>query len=137
MQNAVRGVLGIAPFFLNYTQVDTPDGSPIRDYVNVVDLNEAHLKAVQYIETGGASDVFNLGTGNGNSVLEIIKTVENITGKTIEKQQGERRSSDVSKAVASNEKITRVLGWHPTRSLEQSVNSLVTWYTQHPHGWDS
>jgi UDP-glucose 4-epimerase len=101
MQNAVRGVLGIAPFFLNYTQVDTPDGSPIRDYVNVVDLNEAHLKAVQYIETGGASDVFNLGTGNGNSVLEIIKTVENITGKTIEKQQGERRSSDVSKAVAS------------------------------------
>lgn len=136
MQNAVRGVLGIAPFYLNYTHVDTPDGSPIRDYVNVVDLNEAHVKAVNYLESGGNSEIFNLGTGHGNSVFEIIKTVEEITGKNIDKQEGERRTTDVSKAIASNEKITQILGWQPHRSLEQSVQSLVTWYTKHPQGWD-
>ena len=135
MQNAVRDVLGIAPFYLNYTPVDTPDGSPIRDYVNVVDLNEAHEKAVEYLENGGESDIFNLGTGTGNSVLDIIGAVERITGKAIEKQQGEQRKWDVSKAVASNEKITRVLGWKPKRTLEDSVKSLVKWYSQHPQGW--
>ena len=136
MQNAVRGVLGIAPFYLDYTPVDTPDGSPIRDYVNVVDLSEAHAKAVEYLGGGGQPDVFNLGTGQGNSVLEIIQAVEKITGKTIEKQQGERRKWDVSKAVASNEKISRVLQWKPTRTLDDSVHSLVKWYTLQPHGWE-
>lgn len=136
MQNAVRGVLDIADFYLNFTPVDTPDGSPVRDYVNVVDLNEAHLKAVEYLEGGGSSDVFNLGTGDGNSVLEIITAVENITGKKIERKEGERRKTDVSKAVASNEKITEKLGWKPSRSIEDSVQSLVKWYEKHPHGWD-
>ena len=136
MQNAVRGAMGLAPFYLSYTPVDTPDGSPIRDYVNVVDLNEAHLKAVEYLEKGGHSDVFNLGTEDGNSVLEIVETVEKVTGKQIERNEGERRKWDVSRAVASNKKITNTLGWEPKRNLEDSVHSLVQWYTKHPDGWN-
>lgn len=136
MQNAVRGALGIDEFYLNFTPVDTPDGSPIRDYVNVVDLNNAHLLAVEYLEKAPQSEIFNLGTGNGNSVLEIIKKVEEITGSKLEMKEGERRKGDVSKAVASNEKITRLLGWKPTHSIHDSVQSLVTWYKAHPKGWD-
>lgn len=136
MQNAVRGALGIDTFYLNYTPVDTPDGSPVRDYVNVVDLNNAHLLAVEYLDKAEQSETFNLGTGTGNSVLEIIRTVEKITGTKLEMKEGERRKGDVSKAVASNEKITRLLGWKPTHSIEDSVHSLVTWYKTHPHGWD-
>lgn len=136
MQNAIRGAMGIDQFFLNFTPVDTPDGSPIRDYVNVVDLNNAHLLAVEYLDKATQSEVFNLGTGTGNSVLEIIKTVEEITGTKLELKEGERRKGDVSKAVASNEKITRLLGWKPTHSIEDSVQSLVTWYKAHPNGWD-
>ena len=135
MQNAIRGVLGIDEFKLNYTEVDTPDGSPIRDYVNVVDLNRAHLKAVEHIADAKESDVFNLGTGDGYSVMEIINKVQEITGKELPMSTGERRKGDVSKAVASNEKITKVLGWEPTHSLEDSVTSLVEWYKKHPKGW--
>lgn len=136
MQNAVRGALGIDEFFLNFTNVATPDGSPIRDYVNVVDLNQAHLLAVEALDTLEQPEIFNLGTGTGNSVLEIIQTVERITGTKLEMKEGERRKGDVSKAVASNAKITRMLGWKPTHSIEDSVKSLITWYKAHPHGWD-
>lgn len=136
MQNAVRGALSIAPFYLNNTPVDTPDGTPIRDYVNVVDLNRAHVLAVEHLEKLEQPEVFNLGTGTGNSVMEVITSVEQITGTKLPLQEGERRQGDVSKAVASNEKITRMLGWKPEHSLEDSVNSLVTWYQNHPHGWD-
>ena len=136
MQNAVRGALGIDEFYLNFTPADTPDGSPIRDYVNVVDLNNAHLLAVEYLERAPQPEVFNLGTGVGNSVMEIIKTVERITGTKLEMKEGERRKGDVSKAVASNAKITKMLGWTPSHTIEDSVNSLITWYKAHPKGWD-
>ncbi len=135
MQNAVRGALGISSFELNNTTVNTPDQTPIRDYVNVVDLNQAHILALQYLETIKNHDVFNLGTGQGNSVLEIIKTVEQITGVKIKQGIGQRRRTDVSRAVSSNKKIQQTLGWQPTHSLADSVNSLVKWYQQHPQGW--
>lgn len=136
MQNAIRAALGLDKFYLNNTEVDTPDKTPIRDYVNVEDLAEAHLKAIEYLETNNKSDIFNLGTGKGNSVLEIIEAVERITGTKLERAVGQRRRSDVSKAVASNEKINRVLGWQPKRSLEDSINTLIKWYKSHPQGWE-
>ncbi|MCA9371983.1 UDP-glucose 4-epimerase GalE, partial [Candidatus Woesebacteria bacterium] len=80
MQNAVRGVLGIEPFFLTCGKFDTPDGTPIRDYLNVVDFNEVHILAREHLTKGAASEIINLGTGTGNSVLEIIQAVEEITG---------------------------------------------------------
>ena len=136
MQNAVRGALGLEPFFLTCPKVDTPDGTPIRDYVNVVDLDEAHLNALEYLFKGGDSQIINLGTGDGNSVLEIVKKVEELTGKKINYSVGNERQGEYARAVASIDKAQKLLGWKPKRSLEDSVKSLVTWYTAHPKGWE-
>lgn len=136
MQNAVRGALGLEPFFLTCGKFDTPDGTPIRDYVNVVDLNEAHLAALDYLMNGGKSEFINLGTGNGNSVLEIANMVQEVTGSKMDLKPGPARAGESPKLIASIEKAKSVLGWTPKRSLEDSVRSLVTWYKAHPTGWD-
>lgn len=136
MQNAVRGALGIEPFNLTCGKFDTADGTPIRDYVNVVDLNAAHILAVEHLLGGGTSDIINLGTGDGNSVMEIVKKVEEATGKHIEVSQGSERAGEYAKMVASTQKAEKILGWKPTHTLQDSVQSLVDWYTKHPNGWE-
>jgi len=135
MQNAVRGALGIDGFVLTCPTVDTPDSTPIRDYVNVVDLNEAHIKALEYLKNGGESSIFNLGTGKGNSVLEIIEKVEEITGKTLPREKGIERKGEYARIYADITKAKKALDWAPTRSIEDSVKSLVIWYKKHPKGW--
>lgn len=136
MQNAVRGALGIEQFQLTCPQVDTPDQTPIRDYVNVVDLNRAHIKALEYLWNGGESQTINLGTGVGNSVLEIVKAVEQSTGKKLNVTTGEPRAGEYARMVASYEKAQQILEWEPEHSLEMSIESLVRWYGSRPHGWD-
>lgn len=135
VQNAVRGALGIEPFYLTCPQVDTPDKTPIRDYINVVDLNEAHLKALKYLLGTGESQIVNLGTGDGNSVLEIVEAVEKITGKKLSREKTEARKGEYAKMIADNAKAKSILGWEPKRRIEDSVQSLVTWYGKHPRGW--
>lgn len=135
MQNAVKGALGIEPFFLTCPKVETEDGTPVRDYINVVDLNMAHLKALEYLLGGGESGVINLGTGTGNSVLEVVKKVQEIVGVKFDLQKGEPRKGEYAKMVASIKKAKEVLGWEPTRTIGASVKSLVSWYKSHPHGW--
>ena len=135
MQNTVRGALGLEPFYLTCPEVDTPDKSPIRDYVNVVDLAGAHVKALEYLLNGGNSEIINVGTGEGNSVLEIVRKVEEITGKNLNAKQGPARQGEYAKMIASTKKAKEILGWEPTHSLEDSVNSLVKWYKNHPAGW--
>ena len=76
-----------------------------------------------------------MGTGLGNSVMEIVNTVERLTGKGFEKSVGERRSGDAIRAVADNRKAMELLGWAPHRSIEQSVKTLMQWYGERPHGW--
>jgi len=136
MQNAVRGALGIEPFSLTCGKFDTPDGTPIRDYVNVVDLAEAHVLALEHLLSGKSSEIINVGTGTGNSVMEIVKKVEEITGKSIEVGTGESRAGEYAKMVASTEKAEKILGWKPAHSLTDSVQSLVDWYSKHPNGWE-
>ncbi len=136
MQNAVRGAMGIEPFQLTCGTFDTPDGTPIRDYVNVVDLNNAHILALEYLLKGGKSEIINLGTGTGNSVKEIVNQVQAITGKSFELKQGEARKGESPKLIASTEKAKKVLNWEPTHSLEDSVKTLVEWYKKHPQGWE-
>lgn len=136
MQNAVRGALGLESFYITCGKFDTTDGTPIRDYVNVVDLNEAHLAAVEYLLNGGKSEIINLGTGTGNSVLEIVNQVQKLTGFKFNIQIGEARQGEYAKMVAATEKAKTILGWTPKRSLEDSVSSLVTWYKAHPKGWE-
>lgn len=136
MQNAVRAALGIAPFQLICPEVETPDKTPIRDYVNVVDLNEAHVKALEYLLNGGKNDVFNLGTGSGNSVLEIVQKVQELTGKKFDLGRGEMREGDPARLFADNTKIKTTLGWEPKRTIEDSVRSLIKWYETRPNGWE-
>lgn len=136
IQNAVRGALGIEPFNLTCPEVDTPDKTPIRDYVNVVDLNEAHLKALEYLMRGEKSEIINLGTGTGNSVMEIITQVKKITGATFEVGKAAPREGDDAKKIADIAKAKKILGWEPRRSISDSVQSLVKWYKVHPQGWE-
>lgn len=136
IQNAVKGLLKLSPFELNYATVNTPDKSPIRDYVNVVDLAEAHMLALNYLLNNGKSEIFNLGTGEGNSVLEIIEKVKSLTGSDFEiKMSTDRRAGEADKMIADNTKAQKVLGWKPKRTLEQSVQTLINWYQKHPQGW--
>lgn len=135
MQNAVRGALGIEPFYLTCAKMDTPDGTPIRDYINVVDLNEAHILALEHLLKGGCSDIINLGTGTGNSVLEVVTKVQEITHTTFDIKEAEARKGEPTKLVADTKKAKQILGWESKRSIEDSVKSLVSWYTKHPNGW--
>jgi UDP-glucose 4-epimerase len=91
----------------------TPDGSCIRDYIHVNDLAQAHILAVDYLLNGGSSDRFNVGTGTGSSVLEMIRTVEEVTGKTVPYVMGPRRDGDPPSLVASSQKLRDRLGWSP------------------------
>jgi UDP-glucose 4-epimerase len=91
----------------------TPDGSCIRDYIHVNDLAQAHILAVDYLLNGGASDQFNVGTGAGSSVLEMIRTVEEVTGRKVPYVVGPRRDGDPPNLVASSQKLRDRLGWSP------------------------
>lgn len=136
VQNAVRGALGVEPFYLTCPEVDTADKTPIRDYINVEDLGLAHLKALEYLLQGGKSEVVNLGTGKGNSVLEIVKKVQQATGVKFDIQKSAPRQGEYAVMVASIKKAKKVLGWTPQRSIDDSINSLLVWYKTHPSGWD-
>lgn len=135
VQNSVRSALNIEPFYLVCPVVDTPDKTPVRDYVNVMDLNEAHLAALDYLMKGGKSEVINLGTGTGNSVLEIVTKVQEVTGAKFDINKTDPRKGDPAKLVASIAKAKKVLNWQPKRTIEDSVKSLVIWYKKYPNGW--
>jgi UDP-glucose 4-epimerase len=91
----------------------TPDGTCIRDYIHVTDLAEAHLVAIEKLLAGGASDAFNVGTGAGQSVLEVMRAVEQVTGRQVPHQMGPRREGDPAVLVANSDKLRRTLGWKP------------------------
>lgn len=137
IQNAVRGALKIEPFKLVCPKVKTRDGTPVRDYVNVEDLAEAHLKALDYLKRGNQSDIFNLGTGQGSSVLEIIKQVQEITGTKFKINKGKVRKGEYAEVYADIKKAKSKLGWRSKRTIKDSINSLVKWYQKHPNGWDN
>ena len=114
----------------------TPDGTCVRDYIHVKDLAEAHLLALEYLEQGGSSDVFNLGNGAGYSVREIIETARRITGKEIKAVVEPRRGGDPSVLIASNKKAAEVLGWKPVLGLDQIISDAWAWHSGHPNGYE-
>lgn len=114
----------------------TPDGTCVRDYIHVKDLAEAHLLALEYLERGGSSDVFNLGNGAGYSVREIIETARRITGKEIKAVVEPRRGGDPSVLIASNNKAAEVLGWKPVLGLDQIISDAWAWHSGHPNGYE-
>lgn len=119
------------------TDYDTPDGTCIRDYIHVTDLAQAHILAVQYLNNGGESDIFNLGNGVGYSVREVIETARKITGHPIPATETSRRAGDPARLVASSEKAKKILGWKPVHdSLEEIISSAWNWHKNHPNGYD-
>jgi UDP-glucose 4-epimerase len=117
---------------------DTPDGSCIRDYVHVTDLAQAHLLALQHLENGGASTVYNMGNGNGYSVREVIQVASEVTGRDISNVVGPRRAGDPARLVASSEKIKRELGWKPRYSELKTILQMAwDWHSSHPNGYKS
>lgn len=115
---------------------DTEDGTCIRDYVHVEDLIDAHLLALRYLQNGGQSNVFNLGSNQGFSVKEIIDTAREITGHQIPSAIGKRRAGDPSTLIASSEKANKILGWSPKRtSIQQIIQDAWNWHSKHPEGY--
>lgn len=114
----------------------TRDGSCVRDYIHVRDLAEAHILAASHLHAGGVSDAFNLGTGRGFTVLEVIETAARVTGRTVERVIAERRPGDPPALVASPEKAQRVLGWNrDPAGLEEIVRSAYEWKRKFPDGY--
>lgn len=107
---------------------DTPDGTCIRDYIHVYDLADAHLKALEYLVRGENSDFFNLGTGDGNSVKELIDKAREVTGKEIKSVIAERRAGDPAVLVADNKKAKNILGWNPKYNLDDIIKSAWNWH---------
>jgi UDP-glucose 4-epimerase len=115
----------------------TRDGTCVRDYIHVVDLAQAHILAVQALDELG-SRVYNLGNGQGFTVLEVIEAARRITGHPIPHVVGPRRAGDPAVLVASSERIRRELGWQPRYpTLDDIVGSAWEWHWNHPHGYRS
>lgn len=115
------------------TDYDTPDGTCVRDYIHVNDLADAHVLALKHLHSGGESKAFNLSNGNGFSILEVIKQVEQSSGKKISTVMGERREGDPARLVGDAQKISKELGWKPNfAGLDAIVNTALAWHTQDP-----
>lgn len=106
----------------------TRDGTPERDYIHIDDLIGAHLCALDYLETGGKTDIFNCGYGHGTSVLEVIAAIEQVTGAPFPHDYGPRRAGDPARLVANADKIRRQLGWQPEADdLTAIVADALNW----------
>jgi len=115
----------------------TKDGTCIRDYIHVEDLIDAHILALNYLQNGGESSVFNLGSSQGFSVKEIIDMARKVTGKEIPAKIGERRPGDPSVLIASSKKAKNILGWNPTKTnIEQIIKDAWNWHSNHPNGYE-
>jgi UDP-glucose 4-epimerase len=105
----------------------TPDGTCVRDYIHVLDLCAAHLLAIGYLKKTGKSDIFNLGTGNGFTVKQVVDMAEKVTGKKVDFTVGQRRPGDAASVYACSDKAKNILGWKPTQSLEDMVKTAWNW----------
>ncbi|MBL8706450.1 MAG: UDP-glucose 4-epimerase, partial [Rhodospirillales bacterium] len=111
----------------------TPDGTGIRDYIHVLDLADAHIRVLDTLKTRSVR--YNLGTGAGNSVREVIRAVEEVGGRKVPVKQGARRSGDPAVLVADPTAIKRDLGWNPQYgALRTIVEHAWRWHEKHPNG---
>lgn len=113
---------------------DTPDGSGVRDYIHVVDLAVGHLAALEHLRDG--CEAYNLGTGNGSSVLDVIKTAEQVSGREISYDIVGRRAGDVATSLADPTKANTELGWRADRNLEVMLTDAWRWQSMNPMGYE-
>ena len=116
----------------------TSDGTCVRDYIHVVDLAEAHVLALDALRRGAIdAETFNLGNGEGFSVLEVVSTIQRVTGTAPPTEPAPRRAGDPAILVASSERARKRLGWRPGySSLERIVETAWQWHRSHPRGYD-
>jgi UDP-glucose 4-epimerase len=131
--NVLKVALGQKPHVEIFgTDYDTPDGTCIRDYIHILDLSRAHILALK----AERSAYYNLGTGGGSSVREVLHTCRRVTGEDIPAIEKPRRPGDPPRLIASSEKIKRELGWRPQfEKLEAIVSSAWRWHQKFPHGY--
>jgi len=113
----------------------THDGTGVRDYIHVVDLAIGHLKSLKNLDNISGSEAYNLGTGKGSSVLDVIHTFEKATGKKIPYEVTDRRPGDAATCFADPSKAEKELNWHTERSLEEMCRDAWNWQTQNPDGY--
>jgi len=131
--NVLKVALGQTPYVEIYgTDYETPDGTCIRDYIHIIDLARAHILALN----AAKSEFYNLGTGGGASVREVIGACRTVTGRKIEIVEKPRRAGDPPRLIASSEKIKKELGWQPQfESLEAIIESAWEWHQRFPLGY--
>ncbi len=118
------------------TDWDTRDGSCLRDFVHIVDLADAHIRALEYLKNGGQTTAYNLGNSYGTTVLEVVHATEKVSGKKITATPSPRRPGDPGRLVASCEKIKAELGWEPKYpDIETIIEHAYKWREAHPNGY--
>jgi UDP-glucose-4-epimerase GalE len=132
----MRSALGAgSPVQVRGTDYPTPDGTGVRDYVHVCDLADAHVAALQYLAAGKPSTAFNVGTGRGFSVMEVIRAAERAAGRPIPFELADRRPGDVAAVWGDTTRAREELGWEATRSLDDIVADAWRWHSTHPNGY--
>ncbi|MGM9586829.1 MAG: UDP-glucose 4-epimerase GalE [Candidatus Limivicinus sp.] len=114
---------------------DTPDGTGVRDYIHVVDLARGHVAAINYMQQHKGESVFNLGTGNGYSVLDMVHAFEKVTGKKVPYKIAPRRPGDLATVYASPDKSAELLGWKAEHGLEDMCRDTWAWQSKNPMGY--
>jgi UDP-glucose 4-epimerase len=126
----VLKALGLGTGFRIYGESHaTPDGTAVRDYIHVLDLAEAHVKALRYLLCGGQTGIFNLGSGAGYSVREVVRSAREVLNcPGFQPPVGPQRAGDPATLVAGNEKARDILGWAPRRGLAAMIESAAIWH---------
>lgn len=114
----------------------TPDGTGVRDYIHVVDLALGHLKAIDKLRSAPGLVIYNLGTGKGTSVLDMIKAFENASGKKVAYKIGPRRSGDIATCYADPAKAENELGWKAERGIKEMCEDAWKWQSENPNGYN-
>jgi UDP-glucose 4-epimerase len=126
---AIRAAMGEGPTFrLMGEDYPTPDGTAVRDYIHVLDLADAHVLALKRLLAGGATDAFNLGTGSGTSVKQLVEAIQRASNTPFKVERAPRREGDAPMLVADNRKAREVLGWSPKLRLDDIIDSAWAWH---------
>lgn len=129
-------ILGkIPPIKVFGNDYPTSDGTGIRDYIHVADIAEGHISALNYLLENSTSDTFNLGTGSGKSVFEVIKAVNNASEKSVKYEVVGRRSGDPAISIANPKKANKILDWSAKFNLSDMAESAYKWHLNHPNGY--
>ena len=135
---AIYQLLGKIPQLSIFGQdFNTPDGTAIRDYIHPNDLSVGHISALNNLIQTNQSEIFNLGTGKGSSVLEVLSAVERAAGKKVKTVDQERRSGDATISVADPSKAEKILNWKAEYSLDDMAKTAWKWHNSYPNGYES